>query len=203
MKRNIRDQIKVADYSKLVKDEKRIFDHARGRWLKDHPGDVEGAALCAHGAVICYGILLDNYDFNDEEHSDSDVMPGSDDTTAMAGVKYVEHYRNCIARGKNAQYASIFAGVMIVNGKTDYAAEIASGRFIDDDMEDAKARNPYGHNPMDCRFVRVREIASDEFDVRHCAECEEDDCDIQQDLRERLLGGDGDAPANFPIPEGH
>ena len=202
MKKNIRDQIKVADYNKLAGDEKRIFDHARSRWLKDHPGDVEDAALCAHGAVICYGILLDNYDFNDEEHSDSDVMPGSDDTTAMAGVQYVEHYRNCIARGKKPQYAAIFAGVMIVNGKTDYADAVASGSFVANYVDDDKARNPYGHNPMGCRFVREHEIAFDEFDICRCASCDEGGaCDIQLDLRERFLGGDSAAPANMAIPE--
>jgi hypothetical protein len=203
MKKNIRDQIKVADYCKLDDDEKRIYNNAKSGWLAKHPDDEDGAVLCAHGAVICYGILLDNYDPTAEEHSDSDVMPGSDDTTAMAGVQYAEHYRNCIARGKKAQYATIFAGVMIVNGNTDYADEIASGRSVDDDVDISTVLNPYGHNPRDCRFVRERKIAFDEFDVRHCAECEEDDCDIQQDLRERFFGGDGNAPANIPIPEDH
>lgn len=207
MKKNIRDQIKVAAYGQLTGDEKLIFDHATERWLKDHPGDDEGAALCAHGAVICYGVLLEGSDMiddddNDGEPQDQDVIPGSLDTTAMAGADYVRHYRECLARGNKAPYATQYAGVMLVSGDVHMAHDIAVGNPVEEERDDKAARNPYGHNPMDCRFVREHEIAFDEFDIRHCAECGEGtDCDIQQDLQERFLGGDGNAPANLAIPE--
>ena len=134
--------------------------------------------MCAHGAVICYGVLLEGSDLVDKDETDdaqedSDVMPGSLDTTAMAGADYVRHYRECIAHGHKAPYATKYAGVMLGLypwGLRADPSSISSSTEFPAAKSCARSESP---DTRDCRFVREHAIAFDEFDIGKCTECDE------------------------------
>ncbi len=190
LKNNKHKSFGVPPFEALASDEKSIFTNASDYWLRTNPDDKEGAQICARGAVIVYHSLIDSTlsdEESDEEPTEHEFLSSCMGVTAVEGSKYVSYYREA-RRRHSAQYATIFAGAMLINNDRDSADQCASDAELGIPSKYGNDRRfdwMRAHNPEEirenCMRVGDGSLSPDEFTANACMECEREDCEWHPD----------------------